>query len=84
MNVKEMINSDPDANLSEFRQVKIAIGGDGKQYVSSDPHFEISGVCEIGSSLILLLPDTVAEFYRREGRRQLQAEFRSLMNVGRA
>ena len=81
MNVEEITGKEHD-----YRQVKIAVGGLGRAYGTAFPHFEITSIhnLEDAGQLILMLPDSVAEFFRQEGRRQLQSEFRALMNVGRA
>lgn len=78
MNVSELI--DPD---NVYRQVKVSVGGDGKTYHAADPHFDITGSFQMGPNLILRLPDSVAEHFRQQGRRQLQAEFRDLLNAAK-
>lgn len=36
-----------------------------------------------GGRLELVLPNSVAEFYRQEGRRQLQSDFRDMISAAR-
>lgn len=78
MNVEQISPGSKD-----YRQVKIAIGGKGKFYDATVSHFEISGVDTTGPQVSLLLPESVAEYFRQQGRRQLQSEMRALLNVSR-
>jgi hypothetical protein len=79
MNLQELLNYDKD-----YRQVKVAIGGDGKEYHSSDTHFQVTGAEVSQGQVVFLLPDSVAEYFRQEGRRLLQSELRGLLNASRA
>ena len=81
MNVEQLTDKKGD-----YRQVKVVIGGKGGVYEGAFPHFEITSAhpFDDAGQLILMLPDSVAEYFRQEGRRQLQSEFRSMMNVSRA
>lgn len=94
MNVNEIFMEQPNHPPEEcrgvldhpkdFRQVRVVIGGDGKQYLGTNGHFDVTGTYGLGRGIIaLLLPDSVAEHYRQQGRRQLQAEMRSVMNAKR-
>lgn len=64
---------DPEANI------KVAIG-------THESHrcFNVTGYWGYSDgSLELVLPDTVAEFYRAQGRRQIQSELRDLLAAAR-
>lgn len=83
MNVHDALEK-AKSTTKDYRQVKVVIGGDGKTYKGTYPHFEVSEIAENFSQVALLLPDSVAEYFRQEGRRQLQSEMRGLLNVSRA
>lgn len=81
MNVNDF---SPRIETPDYRQVRVAIGGDGKKYTGANSHFDITGVYQAGPNIVmLLLPDSVAEYYRQEGRRNLQSELRDLLHVSR-
>jgi hypothetical protein len=83
MNVHDALEK-AKSTTKDYRQIKVVIGGDGKTYQTSNAHFEVSEIAENFSQVVFLLPDSVAEYFRQEGRRQLQAEMRGLLNVSRA
>lgn len=79
MNVNQIL-----PEVEDYRQVRVAIGGDGENYSSQSPHFDVTAVTYSNQSpLTLVLPDTVAEYFRQQGRRELQAEMRKLINAER-
>jgi hypothetical protein len=66
----------------DYRQVQVVIGGTGKEYDSTQAHFEVSGVHSDSTAgqLKILMPDSVAEYFRQQGRRQLRREINLLLN----
>lgn len=79
MNVSEISSESKD-----YRQIKVVIGGDGHSYKGTDNHFEVTSSISYPGLVYLLLPDSVGEYYRQQGRRQLQSEMRALLNASRA